>query len=82
MNKFLNWINRVIFKVDARPMLEILKENDLDIGSNYHIMDECIIDQGHCWLIEIGNDVTLAPCFHIFEYDASTKRELGYTMIQ
>lgn len=81
MSKLLNWIKRVIFKVDTRSMLEILKENGLSIGSNCHIMGECIIDPGHCWLIEIGNDVTLAPRVHILAHDASTKRELGYTII-
>ena len=44
-------------------------------------MGECIIDPGHCWLIEIGNKVTLAPRVHILSHDASTKRELGYTYI-
>lgn len=81
MYKLLDWIKRVIFKVDTRPMLEILKENGLKIGNNCHVMGECIIDPGHCWLIEIGNNVTLAPRVHILAHDASTKRQLGYTMI-
>ena len=81
MYKLLDWIKRVIFKVDTRPMIEILKENGLKIGNNCSVMGECIIDPGHCWLIEIGNDVTLAPRVHILAHDASTKRELGYTMI-
>lgn len=35
-----------------------------------------IIDPGHCWLITIGDNVTLAPRVH-----ASTKLYLGYTKI-
>lgn len=42
---------------------------------------EVIIDPGHCWLIELGDDVTLAPRVHSLAHDASTKRELGYTRI-
>lgn len=81
MGRILNWIKRVMFGVDTRPMIEILKENGLKIGEDCHIMGECIIDPGHCWLIEIGNKVTLAPRVHILSHDASTKRELGYTYI-
>lgn len=81
MIKVFNWIKRVILGIDIRPMIEILKENGLKIGNDCHIMDECIIDPGHCWLIEIGNKVTLAPRVHILSHDASTKRELGYTYI-
>lgn len=81
MIKILNWIKKVVFKVDIRPMLEILKENGLIIGDNCSVMDECIIDPGHCWLIRIGNEVTLAPRVHILAHDASTKRSLGYTYI-
>ena len=44
-------------------------------------MGEVIIDPGHCWLIEVGDNVTLAPRVHILAHDASTKRELGYTRI-
>lgn len=44
-------------------------------------MGECIIDPGHCWLITIGDRVTLAPRVHILAHDASTKRMLGYTLI-
>ena len=81
MVKILNLIKRVMFGVDTRPMIEILKENGLKIGKDCNIMGECIIDPGHCWLIEIGNKVTLAPRVHILSHDASTKRELGYTYI-
>lgn len=81
MAKILNWVKRVMFDVDTRPMIEILKENGLKIGKDCNIMGECIIDPGHCWLIEIGNKVTLAPRVHILSHDASTKRELGYTYI-
>ncbi|MFC3816427.1 acyltransferase [Lysobacter sp. GCM10012299] len=33
------------------------------------------------WLIEIGDDVTLAPRVHVLAHDASTKRALGFTRI-
>lgn len=67
--------------IDDRNQLEIAIENGLIIGNDCHIMGECILDPGHCWLIQIGNRVTLAPRVHILTHDASTKRILGYTAI-
>ena len=53
----------------------------LKIGKNFKMMGEVIIDPSHCWLIEIGDDVTLAPRVHILAHDASTKVFLDYTKI-
>lgn len=58
-----------------------LKKKGLQIGMGCSIQPQCIIDPPHCWLISIGNNVTLAPRVHILAHDASTKRALGYTRI-
>lgn len=84
MNCFLKiylWLRKHILHIDDRSQLEIAVSNGLKIGKDCHVMGECIIDPGHCWLIEIGDRVTLAPRVHILAHDASTKRELGYTVI-
>ena len=51
------------------------------VGSEFHAQQGVIIDPGHCWLIKIGNHVTLAPNVHILAHDASTKIAIGYTKI-
>lgn len=61
--------------------IERLKKDGLIVGSNFHAQDGVIIDPGHCWLITIGNNVTLAPRVHILAHDASTKTGLGYTKL-
>lgn len=81
LKKFLLYIRKHIMDIDDRSQLEIGIENGLTIGKNCHIMDECILDPGHCWLIEIGDRVTLAPRVHILAHDASTKRPLGKTVL-
>lgn len=53
----------------------------LTVGENFSRQEKTIIDQSHCWLINIGNNVTLAPRVHILAHDASTKSALGYTRI-
>ena len=61
--------------------IETLKKNGLKVGSKFQMLRGCIIDPSHCWLIEIGNNVTFAPNVHILAHDASTKKHLGYTKI-
>jgi len=59
----------------------ILVKRGLKIGKNFQRMSHVIIDDSHCWLIEIGDNVTLAPRVHILAHDASTKMFIGYTKI-
>jgi len=58
-----------------------LKKRGLVMGRNVKIMSGVVIDSSHCWLIDIGNNVTIAPGVHIIAHDASTKYHLGYTKI-
>ena len=53
----------------------------LTVGKNFSRQEECIIDPSHCWLITIGDNVTLAPRVHILAHDASTKMHFDYTKI-
>ncbi len=81
IRKIILFVRKHIMKIDDRSQLEVAIENGLTIGKDCHIMGECIIDPGHCFLIAIGDRVTLAPRVHILAHDASTKRILGYTVI-
>lgn len=76
-----SFIRKKILHIDDRPLLEIAISNGLKIGKDCDIQFESIIDWSHCWLIEIGDRVTLAPRVHILAHDASTKRPLGKTVL-
>lgn len=60
---------------------ESLIKNGLKVGKNFVRPSDCIIDVSHCWLINIGNNVTLTSRVIIIAHDATTKRYLGYTKI-
>lgn len=60
---------------------EYLVKNGMIVGENFRRQEQCIIDPNHCWLIDIGDNVTLAPRVHILAHDASTKMHIGYTKI-
>ena len=72
-------IKSIINRLRGRVDLPSLVKNGLTVGEDVFINFGCTIDRSFCWLITIGNRVTLAPNVHILAHDASTKRELGCT---
>lgn len=70
-------------KTKIRGTIDLPKliKDGLKVGDNFNAQEGTIIDPGHCWLIEIGNNVTLAPRVHILAHDAAMKKFLGYTKI-
>ncbi len=66
--------------VDYGPTIEDMKSMGMKVGKNTSI-EKARIDVSHCWLISIGNNVTLAPNVYLLAHDASTKKYLGYTKI-
>lgn len=53
----------------------------LVVGKNFNRQGHVIIDPPHCWLIEIGDNVTLATGVYILAHDASMKSKLDYAKI-
>lgn len=77
----MKFIKKILNRLRGEQSLEKLIKKGLKIGSNHIIMSGCIIDPSHCWHIEIGDNVMLAPRVHILAHDASTKLFVGYTKI-
>ena len=53
----------------------------LRVGSNFSRQQGCFIDPTHCFLIEIGDNVTMSIRVTLLAHDASTKKLTGYTRI-
>lgn len=68
-------------KIYGKLKLKKLYYNGLKYGNNLNVEKGVIIDPSAPWLIEIGNNVTLAPYVHILSHDASTKFFVGYTKL-
>lgn len=83
--KYKDYIYKILGKLytifTEKPYIKVLEKQGLKIGENLNVQNGVIIDKSHCWLIEIGNNVTLAPRVHILAHDASTKQFIGYTKI-
>lgn len=74
-------MKRWLFRLRADYTTEDLIEMGMTVGRNFNRMHGTILDPSHCWLITIGNDVTMAPRVHILAHDASTCHHLGYARI-
>jgi maltose O-acetyltransferase len=77
----MSFIKRIILKIRGHTDIKDLIKNGLTVGENVFVNFNTIIDVSFCFLIEIGNNVTLAPNVHLLAHDASTKNELGYTKV-
>lgn len=61
--------------------VEACLQRGMKVGKNCSGLAGSTIDYAHCWLIEIGDNVTFAPQVYLLAHDASTKRYLDYTKI-
>ena len=74
-------IKELIFSIRGEVSTDRAISMGMKVGKNFKRQEGVILDPGHCWLIEIGDNVTLAPRVHILCHDASIKQFLGYTKI-
>ena len=72
-------VKSIISRLRGTMDLPSLIKDGLSVGEDVFINHGCIIDRSFCWLVTIGNRVTLAPNVHILAHDASSRRALGYT---
>lgn len=74
-------LRMILYRIRGEYTTEKLVKMGMKVGRNFHRLIGVILDPAHCWLIEIGDNVTLAPRVHILCHDASTVQWLGYAKI-
>lgn len=77
----MNLLKEFVYRLRGEYTTEKLVSMGMTVGKNFKRLHGVILDPGHCWLIEIGDNVTIAPRVHILCHDASTKQHLGFTKI-
>lgn len=77
----MNLIKELLYRLRGEYTTEKLISMGMKVGKDFKRLHGVILDPGHCWLIEIGDNVTIAPRVHILCHDASTKQFLNYTKI-
>lgn len=74
-----NLIHRIIMKINGKCDAKKLIQKGMKCGENFNLLNS-YIDIGHCWLIEIGNNVTITNSV-VLAHDASTKMYLNKSRI-
>ena len=77
----MNIIKELLYRLRGDFTTEKLISMGMTVGKGFKRLHGVILDPGHCWLITIGDNVTMAPRVHILCHDASTKQFLNYTKI-
>ena len=67
-------IKEILYRIRGEYTTEKLISMGMKVGKNFGRLHGVILDPSHCWLIEIGDDVTMAPRVHVLCHDASTSR--------
>ena len=74
-------LKELCYRLRGEYTTEKLKKMGMVCGKNFLRLNGVILDPSHCWLITIGDNVTMAPRVHVLCHDASTKCFLNYTKI-
>ena len=67
--------------MNGEVLTSTLVERGMKVGSNFNRQQGSYIDPTHCFLIEIGKNVTFSIRVTVLAHDASTKISTGYTKI-
>ena len=80
--KIFNFIRSRLRKfINEERWLEDHIKAGMKVGKNCDIQAGLIVDHSHCWLIEIGNNVTIAPQVYLLAHDASLKKKINFSKI-
>ena len=71
----------IIMLLNREIPTEVLIKRGMKVGKDFNRQQGCFIDPSHCFLITIGDDVTMSIRVTVMAHDASTKKTLGYTKV-
>ena len=77
----MNLIRKILMLLNREVPTETLIKRGMRVGSGFNRQQGCFLDPTHCFLIEIGNNVTMSIRVTLMAHDASAKKLTGYTRI-
>lgn len=77
----MSFFRKIIMLLNREVPTETLINRGMMVGENFNRQQGCFLDPSHCFLITIGDDVTMSIRVTVMAHDASTKKTLGYTKI-
>ena len=77
----MSLLKKLVMLLNREVPTETLIKRGMKVGENFNRQQGCFLDPTHCFLITIGDDVTMSIRVTVMAHDASTKKTLGYTKI-
>lgn len=77
----MSLIKALVYRIRGEYTVDRLKKRGLTVGENFNPQLGFELDPSHCWLIEIGDNVTFGPHVQVLAHDASTCTHIGYARI-
>ena len=74
-------IKKLLMLLNREIPTDILIKRGMKCGENFSRQQGCFIDPSHCWLIEIGKNVTFSIRVTVLAHDASMKSIVGHARI-
>ena len=74
-------IKNILMLLNREIPTDTLVKRGMKVGKNFNRQQGCFLDPTHCFLIEIGDDVTMSIRVTVMAHDASTKKATGYTKL-
>ena len=77
----MSFLRKAVMLLNREIPTETLIKRGMRVGKDFSRQQGCFLDPTHCFLITIGDDVTMSIRVTVMAHDASTKKSLGYTKI-
>ena len=77
----MSFLRKILMLLNREVPTEALIKRGMKVGTDFNRQQGCFLDPSHCFLITIGDDVTMSIRVTVMAHDASTKKNLGYTKI-
>ena len=77
----MSFFRKIIMLLNREIPTETLIKRGMKVGKDFNRQQGCFLDPTHCFLITIGDDVTMSIRVTVMAHDASTKKTLDYTKI-
>lgn len=75
----MSFFRKIIMLLNREIPTETLIKRGMKVGKDFNRQQGCFLDPTHCFLITIGDDVTMSIRVTVMAHDASTKKTLDYT---
>ena len=78
----MSFLRKILMLLNREIPTKTLINRGMKVGENFNRQQGSFLDPTHCFLITIGDDVTMSVRVTVMAHDASTKKTLGYTKIR